>query len=277
MDKDNTQYDVIVKYLFDKRGVNFQGNRPSMVARRIKTRLRKTGHSTVRDYFAYLRQHDEELSNLIDALTINVSRFFRDTLVFDTFGKIILPALIQEKQMDQTLRIWSAGCATGEEPYSIAILLHEYLKKELQAFNLSLFATDIDSKSLAYARQANYALESVQNVSVNRLHTYFETGQDGYRLNPEIRNMVYFSHFDLLSAKHTAPPESVFGDFDVVFCRNVLIYFSADFQKMIFDKIYRTLKKHGILVLGEAETIPEKFNGRFRKITAYCKMYRKSE
>ncbi len=271
------QFDFILKYLQAKRGLNFGGNRSFMLKRRIGRWVAKTGSSGYREYFEYLQQHTAELSHLIDVLTINVSRFFRDTLVFDTFGKIILPALIQEKQAQKepTLRIWSAGCATGEEPYSIAMLLQEFFKKEPPTFNLSLFATDIDNKSLSCARQAKYSPESIQNITVKRLKAYFDTQPGGYQLKPEIRAMVSFSHFDLLSTSHFSPPESIFGDFDIIFCRNVLIYFNADFQEVIFEKLHRSLRKNGLLVLGEAEILPVKYEGSFGKRTACCKIYRK--
>lgn len=274
----HTEFYFILEYLLEKRGLNFSGNRPAMLERRINKRLSKTVHDSYQEYFEYLKQHDEELTNLLDVLTINVSSFFRDTLVFNYLGKKVIPAIILNKinQKDQTIRIWSAGCATGEEPYSIAIMLHEYFEKESLSFDVSIFATDIDQKTLEQAHQAKYSVESVEDVSINRINTHFYKDNGIYQLSSQIRGMVNFSHFDLLSTKHFSPPESVFGEFDLILCRNVLIYFEIPFQKIIYDKITKSLANRGYLVLGESEILDDQFHKDFKRITDCGKIYSKN-
>ncbi len=155
------------------------------------------------------------------------------------------------------------------------MLLHEYLEKESLSFDISLFATDIDRGSLQKAHLANYSLESLQNVIVKRFNKYFYKENGSYQLIPQIQKMVSFSYFDLLSSKHYSPPESIFGAFDIIFCRNVLIYFNLDYQKVIFDKLNRSLIENGFLVLGEAEVPPRHYKRKFRRVTMDSKIYRK--
>jgi len=277
IDKEHPEFDFILEYLHKKRGLNFSGNRHEMLERRINKRLSNTGNDSYEEYFEYLKQHDEELNDLINVLTINVSSFFRDTLVFDYLGKKIIPEIILKKinQKDQTIRIWSAGCASGEEPYSIAIMLHEYLEKESQSFDISIFATDIDSNSLKRAQHGKYSLENVQEVTINRLNKYFYQDNGVYQLSSQIREMVNFSHFDLLSTKHISPPESIFGDFDMVLCRNVLIYFETPYQKIINTKIKKNLIPGGYLILGNSESLDNRFKKDFKNITDCGKIYQK--
>ena len=277
-DTQHTEFDFILEYLHEKRGLNFSGNRPSMLERRINKRLSKTCNDSYLEYFKYLKHHDEELTDLLDVLTINVSSFFRDTLVFNYLGKKVIPSIIFKKinQKDQTIRIWSAGCASGEEPYSIAILLHEYLEKESLSFDVSIFATDIDYNSLEKAQQAKYSVESVQDISISRINSHFYKDNEMYQLSSLIREMVHFSHFDLLDTKHFSPPESIFGDFDMVLCRNVLIYFETPYQKIIYEKITKSLANGGYLALGESETLDNQFQSGFIKLTDCGQIYQKN-
>jgi chemotaxis protein methyltransferase CheR len=217
------------------------------------------------------------LDHLLDVLTIHVSRFFRDTLTFELIADRILPAVLLEKirAQDPSLRIWSAGCAMGEEPYSMAILIRELLEKEKVAMNLHLFATDIDTKVLADAAKALYPLASVENIKHRLLMKYFTPEGASFRLIPEIREGVTFSLYDMLDKKHTVPPESVFGNFDLVFCRNLLIYFNSEYQETILTKLHRSLAGNGYLVLGEAEAPTLAWQCHFDRVFDFSPIYRK--
>ena len=262
---------LILHYLNEKRGVDFSGYRISMVERRIQQRFASIKCESYLDYLHYLKGNPNEFDHLIDALTINVSRFFRDTLTFEYIADRVLPAIVYEKKKaaDDSIRVWSAGCAKGEEPYSIAILIQELLEKEALKINARIFATDIDGKILEKAQKEAYPFDSIQSMKYRLLKKYFTSEGEAFQLLPIIRNMVSFSVYDILDKKSYAPPESIFGGFDMVFCRNVLIYFDNEHQNQIFDKLYRSLAQNGYLVLGEAEIPTTKYQRRFRKVSFY--------
>ncbi|HDZ23917.1 MAG TPA: protein-glutamate O-methyltransferase CheR [Desulfobacteraceae bacterium] len=224
-----------------------------------------------------MKQHPHELDNLVDVLTINVSRFFRNTLAFDYIADKILPAIVFDKKNDRdpSLRIWSAGCATGEEPYSIAILIQELQRKESLSLSVNIFATDIDEKVLKKARKAVYPYASIKNIKYRLLKRYFEDQGKHFQLIPRIQEMVAFSAFDMLDKRSYAPSESVFGGFDMIFCKNVLIYFSKEYQERIFDKLHRSLARGGYLVLGRAEIPTGEYRRHFRKVSDCGPIYQK--
>jgi len=323
----------ILAYLMEKRGFDFSGYHPSMLERRIGQRLTATACKDFGEYFSFLQRDATELDHLIDVVTINVSRFFRDPLTFELISERILPAMIMEKSRlrDNSLRIWSAGCARGEEPYSLAILVQELLRKEENtldnvrhntqeikhlechagldkpapdsrmpgisgpipdyeheaslsrlcgndgeiAMNLHLFATDIDGRSLNEAGKAVYAPTSIENIKHRLLTRYFTPDGNSFRLLPEIKKLVHFSLYDMLDKKHGVPPESVFGAFDLVLCRNLLIYFNIEYQETIFAKLYHSLAKNGILVLGEAEATTMAYRHHFTRVFDFSPIYRK--
>lgn len=273
----NHKLKSILSLLKEQRGFDFSGYRTSMLERRVQKRVFASQSKNLDDYLSYLKEHPIELDNLIDVFTINVSRFFRNSLSFAYIIKIIIPDLFlaKKKEKDNSLRIWSAGCSFGEEPYSIAIILNEFLKKEERNIRLDIFATDIDKKAIKRASVGTYGFESIKTVKYGILKKYFSQVDEKFILTPEIKQMVQFSFYDLLDKNHLVPPDSIFGGFDIVLCRNVLIYFEPEYQKIIFNKLYKSLNKNGYLILGEAETPIEGFKHKFRKENKYSKIYRK--
>ena len=273
----NKDLEIILNYLREKRGFDFSGYRPSMINRRLMQRFSATGCKDRTSYLQYLQGHPDELDRLVDALTINVSRFFRNTLTFEYIADRVLPVIAIEKKdaLDHSLRVWSAGCSTGEEPYSVAILINEFMRKEELKLHLNIFATDIEEGSLKKSREGVYPFGSIKNVKYRLLKKYFTIDDETYTLNPEIKELVSFSVYDMLDSKTYVPPESVFGGFDMVLCRNVLIYFQAEYQDRVFDKLLRSLAGGGYLVLGEAEMLPLKYQRYFQKENEYCRIYRK--
>lgn len=267
----------ILDYLMGQQGFDFSGYHPAMLARRIGRRLAATTCKDFNEYLCFLQNNPVELDQLIDVITINVSRFFRDTLTFELIADRILPAIVLEKarSKNRSLRIWSAGCAKGEEPYSLAILLHELLEKEGVAMDLHLFATDIDGKALKEAGKALYPLGSVENIKHRLLTKYFMPEGASFRLIPEIRQRVTFSLYDMLDKRHPVPPESVFGAFDLVLCRNLLIYFNTGCQETIFERLYHSLAPRGYLVLGEAEAPTMTYRHHFSRFFDFSPIYRK--
>jgi len=275
--KVSTDLKSIINYLKEKRGFDFSGYRTSMIERRVNQRLSATSCKTYPEYLRYLKKQPGELDHLVDVLTINVSRFFRDTLTFEYIADRILPEIVYKKKKtsDPSLRIWLAGCSMGEEPYSIAILINELFEKEEMEVDINIFATDIDARTLKKAEKAIYPSESIKNVKYRLLKKYFVPKGESFRLIAKIKDMVSFSPYDLLDKRSYAPPESIFGSFDMIFCKNVLIYFNAEHQDLIFDKLYRSLGKGGYLILGEAEAPSTKYQRRFRKVNTCCHIYQK--
>ena len=270
-------FEIVLGYLNEKRGFDFSGCRTSMIERRAGKRLLTSKCKNYDEYLQFIRKHPDELDNLVDILTINVSRFFRDSLSFEYIAEKIFPVIIYEKKnsSDNCLRIWSTGCSMGEEPYSIAILINEIFEKEDLNLNLNIFATDIDRRILKKAKEAVYSFESIKDVKYRLLTKYFKIQGESFKLIPKIKEMVTFAFYNMLEKKSYAPSESIYGDFDIVLCRNVLIYFNTKYQDLIFDKLYRALARHGYLILGEAEKLSIKFQPHFKRVSECCHIYQK--
>jgi chemotaxis protein methyltransferase CheR len=267
----------ILDYLLEKGGYDFSGYRYPFLERRVTKRLAKTGCKDLGHYLAYLQANAPEIDRLVDVLTINVSKFFRDALAYQYLSDRVLPALVLAKKMagDPLVRVWSAGCSTGEEAYSMAILLHELSARDEMTMNLHIFATDIDKGVLVKAREAVYSFASVENIKYGLLKKYFIQKEESFALIDEIRGMVTFSLYNMLDARYGVPPESVFGGFDVVLCCNLLIYFRSEYQEMLFEKLYHALASNGYLVLGGTEGLTMDYRKRFRRVGDCGHIYQK--
>ncbi len=197
--------------------------------------------------------------------------------MFEYLGEFVLPSLLAGKAGGggPPIRIWSAGCASGEEAYSIAILLREAGRGEIPPPEVTLFATDIDEKALARGREALYPGSAVENVRHGLLESSFSREGDSFRVVPAIASAVRFSVHDVLDPRTASPAESVFGTFDLILCRNLLIYFEPDHQEIVFGKLYRSLAEGGYLVLGRTESLAERWRGRLQRVNESLPVYRK--
>ncbi|MFO7755032.1 MAG: protein-glutamate O-methyltransferase CheR [Bacteroidales bacterium] len=276
-----TMHPGLKKILADlekNRGFDFSGATRGMIERRMQTRMSKTGTDNYAEYFDYIQSEPDEYDRLIDVLTINVSRFFRDPLCFGYLEKIIIPPLIEKKlsNNEHEIRIWSAGCASGEEAYTMAIIMTDMLERTKDPVNVSIFATDINEKSLQTAREGTYNAPALEEIKFGLLGKYFVYHPDKtYTVIPRIRDSVYFSSYDLLDRKTGVPRDSLFGGFDIVLCRNVLIYYEKEIQEIIFKKLLRSLNPGGILMLGEAEVPDNSVAPAFSNASRYCKIFMK--
>jgi chemotaxis protein methyltransferase CheR len=235
-------------------GIYFDNNVKFLLEKRLVRRLELHQLSTFRDYYHFLkysRVRDQELSDIMDVLTTNETYFFREEFQLTAFASEVLPALmiVKEKRGDRTLRIWSAGCSTGEEPYTIAMLILE--TGLLSGWNVEVVGTDISHRVLQQARKGVYSPSSFRTTTEERLQRFFKE-QDGlYRINDEVRELVAISHLNLLDENRMI----LLGKMDVVFCRNVIIYFDQVAKKRVVDSFYRTLRDGGYLLLGHAESL----------------------
>lgn len=275
----NAQVDSILLFLNLNRGFDFSGYHYSMLQHRILHRMELLGYANSDTYLEYLQNSTSEADSLIDVLTINVSSFFRNPFDFEYLQKAMLPQLIHDKTRghSQSIRIWSAGCANGEEPYSVAILMNELLEAEgILESELSIFASDLDKNALERAQSAVYHPDSLQNVKLGLVEKYFTKVKGQFHLDEKIKKMVHFSFYDLMDKQRQFPPESIFGGFDLVLCRNVLIYFKLDYQKIIFHKLHKSLNNGGMLILGQAEMPVSGFTNKFSLLCDHCKIYKKN-
>ena len=212
--------------------------------------MRANNVDSCKDYAMLLKRDPTEYDELIEALTITVSAFFRDASVFAYFRKTVIPALIQDKRRknQKIIRIWSAGCASGEETYSIAILMSDFLGANLGNFLIFVHGTDIDDESVEKAKRGEYTFEEVKNVRKNFLSRYFIFDREKYRVSDKIKGIVKFEKHDLVSDKPLA-------HFDVIFCRNVSIYFSRDMHEKLYMDFYNALNDDGFFVMGKTEML----------------------
>ncbi|WAI02051.1 CheR family methyltransferase [Methanogenium organophilum] len=227
----------------------------SILSKSLQTRRTETSSGTVDDYCEYLSEHQEEADTLSRSLQNAHSEFFRNPLTFALLESLVLPSLLMERQGAEKggIRIWSAGCAAGEEAYSIAILLSERAMASEQPVPYQIFATDISEDELAHAKIGEYDAAKVQNVRLKHLHTYFHSHGDTYTVIPRLRDHIDFSRYDLLDEHSSSPPTSIYGNFDLIICANLLFYYRPEVRQYILNKLHRSLVPGGYLVTGEAE------------------------
>lgn len=233
-------------------GIYLKENRRDFLETRVKKRLQARQMQSVYGYYQFLNSGEEgrrELLALLDLLTINETYFFRNGPQFDLFEKKLLPELIslRESEKQNTLRIWSAGCSTGEEPYSIAMAVLEQIKFS-RCWDIKIFASDLSLTVLQKAKEGVYPVARLKEVSPHRLQNYFIPCEEGYLVKPEVRRRVIFDFHNL---KH----DDGLHDLDAIFCRNVMIYFDEEEQKRLVQKFHRALRPNGYLLIGHAETL----------------------
>ncbi len=236
--------------LRNQTGHDFTYYKPNTILRRIERRMTVNQFERLRDYVRYLQQYPLEVETLFKELLIGVSNFFRDPEAFETLKERVIPALFHDKPVDQPVRIWVPGCSTGEEAYSLAILLRETLEDLKQEYKLQVFATDIDSNAIEFARSGIYPEGISVDVSPERLRRFFIKQANGYQVTKTVRDTLVFAEQNVIKD----PP---FSRLDLVSCRNLLIYMEAELQKRLLPLFHYALRKGGYLFLGSSETIGE--------------------
>ncbi|MDO8454815.1 MAG: CheR family methyltransferase [Sulfurimonas sp.] len=232
---------------------DFSMYKQSTMLRRIERRLAVNNMNDIVKYYQYLQENKNEVQLLFADLLIGVTSFFRDKEVFLSLEKNAIPKLFSEKSSSDSIRIWIPGCSTGEEAYSIAILIAEYMQKIKQFFTVQIFATDIDASAIATARAGIYPLGIATNISQARLKHYFIKNSDNYIIHKNIRDMLVFSLHDVVKD----PP---FSRLDLISCRNLLIYMNVELQQKLIFNFHYALNMDGVLLLGSSETLGELTN-----------------
>lgn len=207
------------------------------------------------DYPSYLQNNRHEADCLMASFQITYSQFFRNSLTFAVLEQLVLPHLLSHKPENGEIRVWSAGCSTGQEAYSIGILLEELSQASSKAMRYRIFATDLSPEALDTARNGIYDEDSIANIRMKYLKSHFIKQGEAYAVVPGLKQKIDFSEYDLLDSHSSNPPDSIFGDFDIIFCCNLLFYYRPDVRRSIVRKLKRSLATGGYLVTGEAEAI----------------------
>ena len=234
--------------LRDRTGNDFARYKENTIHRRIERRMNVHQIDNLRQYLRFLLANPPELDALFQELLIGVTSFFRDPLAFEVLEQKVLPALVEGKQDGATLRVWVAGCSTGEEAYSLAILIREYLTQQRLRLTIQIFASDLDSRAIDVARAGLYPVDIAEDLTPARLQRFFTKEDSRYRVKKEIRDLVVFAQHNLLT-------DAPFTKLDLLSCRNLLIYLEAEAQQKILPLFHYSLKPNGILFLGSSETI----------------------
>ncbi|TPG77077.1 PAS domain S-box protein [Brevibacillus laterosporus] len=244
------QVTKILTLLNQYSGVDFTGYKRDGVIRRIERRMKLNSKESLAEYIHYLEETQEEQEALQNDMLINVTHFFRDREAFNIVKAKVIPAIIENKQVngEQHVRIWVAGCSTGEEAYSLAMLFDEYLCKKEITLDVRIFATDVDKEAVYYAAQGIYPATIEKDISKDLLDRYFEKQGDTYQIIKNIRRMIVF-------AAHNIIKDPPFVNMDFISCRNMMIYFQADVQRKVLSLFHFSLHPKGYLFLGPSESI----------------------
>lgn len=257
----------IKKIIKKKINLNIDNFKTSFIERMIKKRMYFTGKKSLSEYISFLDEDSLEVLELNASLSINVTEFFRDPKVWNVFEQKILPEVFKRSNDNQKIRIWSAGCATGEEPYSLAMILSNFLKTKEKQFEI--IANDINPTSVSIAKAGKYDGEKLKNIPDSLLSKFVEKIDDDlYKLNDDLKKSINFQVGDIVSFN--------INPVDVIICRNLLIYYSDDVKDLFFKKFYHTLRNDGFLVLGMTEIIPRSIKKNlFESVGLREKIYQK--
>ena len=250
-------------------GFDARQYRAPTLKRRLERRLLATKSKSFKEYLALLKKDPSESHKFLDDLSINVSDFFRDRRIFITLKEKILPNLLEEisAKSGKGIRIWSIGCAKGQEPYSLAIILKDMMENEKKEFKISIHATDINKDLLTQASKGLYQKNEMKSVPKKYLDKYFtKMSKNEFLTKENIRKLIKFRQHNIIS-------EDILGKFHLILCRNLFIFFTPELQKKTFIKIHSSLKKDGVLVLGTAET--PKDGNLFRNLSSRDHIYQK--
>jgi two-component system CheB/CheR fusion protein len=241
-------FEHLLEFVRDARGFDWSGYRRPSLTRRFEKRMQVVGASDYAAYEAYLAEHPEEFPELFNTILINVTGFFRDRETWDLVAEQVIPDVLQRVGADGPIRAWSAGCASGEEPYTIAMLLAEALGEEAFRERVKIYATDVDDEALAEAREASYTRQQLSGVPAELVERYFVQSNSTFTFRSDLRRAVIFGRNDL----HQDPPIS---RVHLLVSRNTLMYFSPQVQERILANFYFALARGGYLVVGKAEAL----------------------
>jgi two-component system CheB/CheR fusion protein len=255
----------VLRYLREARLFDFTGYKRGTLSRRIDRRIQQVAVETYTDYIDYLEVHPEEFEQLFNTILINVSSFFRDPEAWDVIREVVVPD-IASRRPSGPIRIWSAGCATGQEAYTVVMVLAEALGAEAVKERVKVYATDLDRDALDRARQADYSAKDIETVPPELLEKYFRSAGGSYSFSNDLRRSVIFGRHDLLQ-------DAPISRTDLLICRNTLMYFNADVQSQLIHRLHFSVADHGFLFLGKVEMLSQ--GELFQTVDAKHRIFRK--
>lgn len=249
----DANFQTIRKFVTENTGIVLTEIKKDMVYSRLSKRIRKGPYNTFDDFCAAIENGDEtEQDYLINAITTNLTSFFRENHHFEFLAEVAIPELLQLNKQSKRIRIWSAGCSTGEEPYSIAMVLRETIP-DIDQWDVKILATDLDANVIAQGQRGIYREERIDGLSDHRKKRWFKSGKGdnaGYvKVSPDLQKLIFFKRLNLL--QHWP----IKGPFDLMFCRNVVIYFDKDTQRGLFKRYFNLLRPKAYLFIGHSETL----------------------
>lgn len=261
-------FETLLRYMRDSRGFDFTGYKRTSLMRRVRHRMDQAGYGTFEEYLDFLQASSDEFAALFNTILINVTAFFRDADAWEFVGAEVIPRMLAERGPADPIRVWSAGCASGEEAYTLAMLLAEALGPEAFRQRVKIYATDIDEDALTEARAASYDAKAVEGVPAELLARYFEQVNGRYVFHKDLRRAVIFGRNDLVK---DAPISRV----DLLVCRNTLMYLNAETQRNVLGRLHFALAPQGTLFLGHAEMLLS-HGDRFTPLNLKHRIFRKA-
>lgn len=252
----NDDFNRLSDFVFKQSGIKMPPVKKVMLQSRLQKRLRELKITSFKEYADYVFSDEgqkNEIIHMLDVVSTNKTDFFREPVHFDFLNSDVLPEFIQKHQFNTTMKVWSAGCSSGEEPYTIAITLNEFRAKNPK-FDYSIVGTDLSTKILQNASAAVYKEERIANIPLELKRKYFLRSKDRekrtVRVVKELRSKVFYSRLNFMNDVYNMPEM-----YDIIFCRNVLIYFNRETQEQVINKLCHKLKSGGYLFIGHSESI----------------------
>jgi chemotaxis protein methyltransferase CheR len=243
----DADFEVYRKFIYDQSGINFTSTNRSILESRLRERLREKGIDSVKTYFQKITVDREEAKGFLDSVTTNLTRFFRNQAQFDALEHFVVPEVMKLKAGtgNTTIKIWSAGCSTGEEPYTIAMLLADKLPAP---WKFDITASDLSLKCLMTAKEGFYADSRMAGIPPNYITRFFDKVDGGYKIHQDLQSRIRFDY-------HNLNNESGFRNMDIIFCRNVIIYFDEKTQTEVINRFYNAMANKGFLFIGHSESL----------------------
>ncbi|MFN3531886.1 MAG: CheR family methyltransferase [Candidatus Brocadia sp.] len=258
IDINDKEFSLFQRLIYDESGINLTPAKKELLKSRLMKRLRERSLTSFKEYYKYVTEEDttgEEMVSMLDCISTNLTEFFREAAHFDFLAEKVLPALLENKRKkrEKKIRIWCAGCSTGEEPYSISMILAECIER-LCEWDIKILATDLSTRVLKKAMQGVYTKDRLRGIPLQMLNAYFEKVghnlKDHYKIKDFLRNLIVFRRLNLT--------DEIFpfkGQFDFIFCRNVMIYFDKQTQSELVSKFYKYLVPDGYFFIGHSESL----------------------
>jgi len=248
----NKETQSVVNFTLNHYNIDLSVFESSYLKKIIRNNMTIHMFESVNDYIKLLKNDPEFFAQLMNSFYNSHSKFFRYEQNLNVLYHHVLPRILKKMKSSDELRIWSLGCSKGQEPYSLAIMLEEYMKQLDFNFQYRIFGSDILSANLDFARNGVYSEKEIGNLTLDQVKNYFDKSDDDYRISSSIKNNVSFSQFNILS-ESKYPSESIYGGFDIIFCSNLLIYYNKDIQNDIIEKLQDLMKSSSYLVTSYSE------------------------